>query len=325
MRYYILTFLVLIFLAADAHSQRWKRERHHLLFGLGGTSFMGDLGGADDVGSQGITGFRDFNFAASRPAFTFGHRYFLFENLALTNSLSAGYIYGSDQFTNEPFRNNRNIHFRSPILELSGTADLYVVRFQKVGARYRAVTRARAGRGLLASGYLFAGVAGFYFNPQGYFDAGQYIGMIPTEELPADGWYNLRPLSTEGQGYFPTRQKYIPVAFSIPFGLGATIQVTDEYSVGFRFGFRKTFTDYLDDVSTTYVDPAIYSEMFDDPSKIILARHFANPTNNQMAKSVTAPGQQRGNPYNTDTYMFGFLTLTYRFNVGRRIYGTIRY
>jgi hypothetical protein len=310
---------------ADAQAQRWKRERHHLLFGLGVSGFMGDLGGADAIGSQGIQGFRDFNFAAARPAFAIGHRYFLYENLTLTNSLSAGYIYGNDKFTEEPFRNNRNIHFRSPILELSSTADLYVIRFQKVGARYRQVTRARAGRGLLASGYIFAGLAGFYYNPQGYFDASQYTGLVPTEDLPANGWYNLRPLSTEGQGYFPTRQKYLPVAFAIPFGIGATIQVSEEYSVGFRYGFRKTFSDYIDDVSTTYVDPSIYSEMFEDASKVILARHFANPTNNSMAKTVTSPGQQRGNPFNTDAYMFGFVTLTYKFNTGRRVYGRYRY
>jgi hypothetical protein len=321
-RYIFLTLLVFVCLASDAMSQRWKRERHHMLFGLGATGFMGDLGGADNIGTQGI---RDFNFAATRPAFSVGYRYFLYENLALTNTLSAGYLYGNDRFTEEPFRNNRNIHFRSPIVELSGNADLYVLRFQKVGARYRAITRARMGRGLLASGYLFAGVAGFYYNPQSYFDAAQYKGTTPQDELPANGWYNLRSLSTEGQGYFITREKYFPISFAIPFGIGATIQVSEEYSVGFRFGYRKTFTDYIDDVSTTYVDPAIYNEMFND-TRAILAKHFANPSSsNNLPQSVTDPGNQRGNPYNTDSYMFGFLTLTYRFNTGRRIYGTIRY
>jgi hypothetical protein len=325
MKYVILSLLVIFLFSADAQSQRWKRERHHILFGLGATNFLGDLGGADDVGSQGISGFRDFDFAATRPAFTIGHRYFLYENLTMTNSLSMGYLYGHDRFTEEPFRSNRNIHFRSPIIELSGTADLYVVRFQKVGAKYRAVTRARAGRGTLTSGYLFAGVAGFYYNPQGYFDAADYNGVVAQEDLPANGWYNLRPLNTEGQGFFPTRKNYSPVAFAIPFGIGATIQLDNEIALGFRYGFRKTFTDYIDDVSTTYVDPAIFNEMFDDPSKAVLAKHFANPTNNQMSKSVTAPGQQRGNPFNTDAYMFGFITVTYRFNTGRRIYGSIRY
>jgi hypothetical protein len=322
MRYFLFTFLLISIFVVEAHSQRWKRERHHFVFGLGVTGFMGDLGGADRVGSQG---FRDYDFAASRPVIGLGHRYFLYENLTITNSLAAGLIYGSDRLTDEPYRNNRNIVFRAPIVELSSTADLYVIRFQKVGARYRALTRRRSGRGHLTSGFIFAGVAGFYFNPQGYFDAAQYKGQIPAETLPSSGWYNLRPLKTEGQGYFPTRQQYSPFSIAIPFGIGATIEISDEYAIGFRYGFRKTFTDYIDDVSKTYVDPAIYVDLFGESRKAVLSEYFSNPSNHSLSKSVTLPGEQRGNPYNTDAYMFGMITFSYRFNSGRRIYGRLRY
>jgi hypothetical protein len=283
---------------------------------------MGELGGADDVGSQGI---RDFEFNAVRPTLTAGYRYMLFQNLGITGNLSLGYVYGDDQFTQEPFRNNRNIHFRSSIIEISSTAQLYLFNYERQVSRYRSVLRRASLQLLGIRGYVFAGAAGFHFNPQAYFEAENYMGSVTAEQLPADGWYNLRPLKTEGQGYFPTRKEYQPFSFSIPYGFGATFQLSDNLSLGIQYGYRKTFTDYIDDVSTTYVDPGIYRVMFEDPSKIAISEYFANPTNNQLAKSVTAPGQQRGNPYNTDAYMFGFITIYYKIPALFRPYGVIRF
>lgn len=282
---------------------------------------MGDLGGADDIGSTGIDGIRDFDIAAVKPALSLGYRYMIFENFAITGNLTTGYVSGNDQFTDEPFRNNRNIHFRSPIIELSATSQLYVYRMFREGARHRGVTRGRASRSYGFSAYIFAGVAGFFFNPQGYFDADNYNGSIPRDELPANGWYNLRPLRTEGQGFFPTREQYGLVSVAIPFGFGALYHINREMSIGLQYGFRSTFTDYIDDVSTTYVDPNIFPVIFEDPARVALAEFFANPTNNQLSKSATAPGQQRGNPYNTDSYMFGFITVYYKIPDFRRPFG----
>ncbi|TVQ11705.1 MAG: hypothetical protein EA361_12350 [Bacteroidetes bacterium] len=322
MRYLLIAWFLIVTFTQSAYSQRWTRERHHLIVGLGGSGFMGDLGGADDIGTQGI---RDFDFSAVRPAFMLGYRYMLFQNIGITGNLSFGYVSGDDKYTEETFRNNRNIHFRSPILELSSTVQVYLLRLDRQGARYRSLTGARVAGSLGLSAYLFAGVGGFYFNPQGYFEGANYTGNIPTEELPADGWYNLRPLRTEGQGFFETRDQYSPFSIAIPFGLGAMIQINRDISIGFQYGFRKTFTDYIDDVSTTYVDPAIYSIIFEDPARVALAEYFANPTNNQLSKNVTAPGQQRGNPFNTDAYMFGFITVYYKIPDFRRPYGVLRF
>lgn len=323
MRHFLIVSFLILFVAGDAISQRWSRERHHLVIGLGASGFMGDLGGADDIGSTGIQGIKDFDYLALRPALLLGYRYLVFENLGVTGNLGLGYVYGDDKFTEEPFRNNRNINFRSPIIELSSTADLTVWRFNRHGARYRKITRIRALGDLTASLYIFAGVGGFYFNPQGYFERDLYQGNIPIADLPRDGWYNLRPLKTEGQGYFETRKNYTPFSLVIPFGLGGMVYINPDLSLGIRYGFRKTFTDYIDDVSTTYVDPLIYSIMFDDPRKTALAEYFANPTNNSLSKSSTSPGLQRGNPFNTDAYMFAFITLHYRINDSRRLYNRI--
>lgn len=282
---------------------------------------MGDLGGADDIGSTGISGIRDFDIAAVKPALTLGYRYMVFENFAITGNLTTGYVSGNDKFTEEPFRNNRNIHFRSPIIELSATSQLYIFRLHRDGQRYRRTTRISGQRSYGISAYIFAGVAGFFFNPQAYFDADEYDGSISRDQLPSNGWYNLRPLRTEGQGFFPTREHYGLFSVAIPFGFGAMYHLNRNLAIGLQYGFRATFTDYIDDVSTTYVDPAIFPIIFEDPARVALAEHFANPTNNQLSKSSTAPGQQRGNPFNSDSYMFGFITLYYKIPDFRRPFG----
>lgn len=316
---------MILFATGDALSQRWTRDRHQLIVGMGATGFMGDLGGADEIGSNGLQGIKDFNFSAARPTMMLGYRYLVLQDLGVTANFSLGYVYGDDGLTEEPFRNNRNIHFRSPIMELSTMAEYTVLRLQRQGARYTRVTRSRTIGGLAGSLYIFAGVGGFYYNPQGYFEKDSYQGNIPVYELPDDGWYNLRPLKTEGQGYFATRPNYTPFSLVIPFGFGASVELSRDISLGIRYGFRKTFTDYIDDVSTTYVDPLIYNIMFDDPGQTAIAEYFSNPTKNSLSKSSTSPGQQRGNPFNTDAYMFGFITLHYRIPDFRRIYGTIRF
>ncbi len=316
-------FFLFTFFSADA--QRWKRERHHLIFGTGATGFMGELGGADDIGTNGI---KDFDIESVRPSFMAGYRYMLLKNTGLTTTLSSGFISGDDKNTSEPFRNNRNINFRSTVIELAVKGQYYFFDMDRQGARHRRVTGSRGIRGSFSfSAYAFGGIAGFYFNPQGYFESSNYAGgSVNQEDLPEDGWYYLRNLHTEGQGYFPTRKTYLPVSVSIPFGIGAMIHVNRNISVGVEYGYRKTFTDYMDDVSTTYVNQDIFQEIFpDNPGRRALAEYFSNPTVNSLEKSVTAPGQQRGNPYNTDVYMFSFITLYYKIPDIRGPFGAPRF
>jgi hypothetical protein len=311
MRNLCLIFFTIITLTSQPLlAQRWLESRSQVYFGTGASGFMGDLGGADREGSQGI---RDFDFKAVRPATLLGYRYFISRPIAVSGSLAFGYVYGDDFFTNEHFRQNRNLHFRSPILELSARGEYYFWELQRFGDRYRVQKGFRGMIGYNIRAYVFAGIGGFYFEPQARFEASkvdlQKFNMLP-DDIPADGWYNLRQLRTEGQGYFPTREPYKPIAMVIPFGIGANITLTYRTTIGIEYGFRKTFTDYIDDVSTTYVDFRIFQNLFpDDPQKAFLAEYFSNP-NKEAAH--TAPGYQRGNPHNDDAYMFLFISLSYK-------------
>ena len=88
--------------------------------------------------------------------------------------------------------------------------------------------------------YIFAGVGLYHFNP-----------FTKT----TDGAKTfLQPLSTEGQGIEAGKKEYKLTQFNIPLGIGATYAISEDIRVGLELGYRKCFTDYIDDVSTTYAD-----------------------------------------------------------------------
>ena len=195
----------------------------------------------------------------------------------------------SDEFTPEYARNGRNLSFRSPIIELSEVVEFSILR-ERLGHRYN-IKRAR-GKRAMPNLYICAGIGGFYFKPKA-----QYL----------DGkWYSLQPLGTEGQGIVSTRHKYSRIQMSIPFGVGLNCMITKSWGIGFDFGFRYTLTDYIDDVSITYVDP----DIFEDP----IARYFSNPD----SKYRVGAGEQRGDSKFNDAYMFLTIKATYKlFSVHR--------
>jgi hypothetical protein len=90
--------------------------------------------------------------------------------------------------------------------------------------------------------YVYAGVGLFHFNPY-------------THNTDGAKTY-LKPLSTEGQGVVGGKSEYKLTQFCIPLGIGAIYAISEDIRVGLEMGYRKLFTDYLDDVSTVYVDQA---------------------------------------------------------------------
>lgn len=89
--------------------------------------------------------------------------------------------------------------------------------------------------------YVFAGIGVFNFKPYTYHgDTKSY----------------LQPLSTEGQGLPGGAKPYKLTQFNIPLGLGALYAVNEDIRVGLELGYRKTFTDYIDDVGGSYYDEA---------------------------------------------------------------------
>ncbi|HYE56023.1 MAG TPA: DUF6089 family protein, partial [Chitinophagaceae bacterium] len=119
----------------------------------------------------------------------------------------------------------------------------------------------------------------------------------------------LQPLGTEGQGLaeYPDRKPYKRTQFAIPFGAGLRVRVSDKVTLAYEFGLRKTFTDYLDDVSTTYVDPAILATTR-GPKAVELSYRGDELRNGNP--NYPADGTMRGGAESKDWYYFSGISVT---------------
>lgn len=292
MKKFTITSLIILFTMSFAFSQshEWRRYRHELVFGGGTTAFMGELGGGAGIGTHFV---KDFDFLASRWSFQAGYGYKFTDRWALRAAAYYGRVYGSDELTTDPSRSGRNLYFRSPIIELSTVIEFSILR-ESYGHRYS--FKHIKGKRPTPNLYIFAGVGGFWFNPRA-----QYLPSDPNAEHYGE-WFSLQKLGTEGQGIIPTRPTYSRIQFCIPFGIGINCLLNRQWGVGFDYGFRYTFTDYIDDVSNTYVS----TDIFDDP----IAAYFADPTCGEFIGSN--PGDQRGQNKYPDVYMFLTVKVTYK-------------
>jgi hypothetical protein len=279
------TFISFIYLIDVCHSQGftrpndWKKYRKELVFQGGASGFLGDLGGLNKIGTDFSP--VDIEFVLTRPAFSLAYRYKFAKNFNVHTSLNYLLVAGDDKLTTEPFRNNRNLNFKSNIFELAVRAELSLFA-SRVGHRYGIKkTLSRRHKGKSSEFIVFAGVGGFYFNPKG--------------KNPSTGrWEKLYPLRTEGQGLPGGPKKYSRISISIPVGIAYRVVLNKLWCVGIEASYRKTFTDYIDDVSTTYYPNktlqldtyGIKSLTFSDPSK--------GDIPNATAPNGDGTGAQRG-------------------------------
>ena len=213
---------------------------------------------------------------------------------------------GDDKLTKEPFRNNRNLHFRSHVHEISGQMEFFFTKEQQ-GHRYQ-IKNAKGMKSYNFQAYGFVGVGGIFYNPQA-----RYKG----------NWVNLQPLGTEGQGLPDGPKKYSRFTVVIPYGFGVKDAINKEWSIGLEVGIRKTFSDYIDDVSGVYYDnDAIRAGPGGD-----MAADLADPSlfnmpeslgGNSIAGFQSAPGEVRGHSNRKDAYMFINITASYKIPAKRR-------
>lgn len=130
--------------------------------------------------------------------------------------------------------------------------------------------------------YIFGGVGVFHFNPWAYDDAHNKVF--------------LKPLSTEGEGLaqYPSIKEYSLTQLCLPFGAGWRHKVKEKFIIGFEIGIRYLFTDYLDDLSNTYVDRETLQSQKGDKAVEMAFR----------STYFSATGDTRGNPKVKDIYAF---------------------
>lgn len=143
--------------------------------------------------------------------------------------------------------------------------------------------------------YVFAGIGLYHFDPYTFDSTGKK--------------YFLKPLSTEGEGFVSGKSAYNLTQASIPFGAGVKMALTDNVNIGLELGFRKLFTDYLDDVSGTYVDENIL--LANRGSKAVELAYRGGEVKGG-SPVYPAAGTTRGNAGLKDWYYFTGVTLSFR-------------
>jgi hypothetical protein len=196
--------------------------------------------------------------------------------------LQANYlrIAASDAESDNPFQQARNLSFQSNVFEFAPTLEFNFFPYE-IGNSYYPATP-----------YVFLGMALYRFNPKA-----EYKGQLR----------ELRELHTEGQGVTKGRAEYNLLGITFPFGFGFKAHLAKWLGISLEWGMRKTFTDYLDDVSTTYVDPFLLYKSFGVESVQMADRSGTPPVNANI-------NRQRGNPNNKDWYGYANLTICIKLN-----------
>ncbi len=259
------TTLILCFLlGANIFAQNTNKKAwfsHDVGVFLGGAYYMGDLNSR--------------HFFMTQPAGGLFYRFNYNYRLAFRGGFNFGTVQADDSQTDNPDQLERNLNFKSRIQEFSAQAEFNFWEY-RVGHT-----------DFIFAPYIFAGIGVFHFDPMGNYN---------------DQWVPLHGLSTEGQKTsFNKRKQYKLFQPNIPFGLGFKLSVSKQITIGFEWGPRKTFTDYLDDVSGKYVDPALLLKEKGAFAVVMSDR-------STVKDHSTNVGKLRGNPNTKDWYIFyGFV------------------
>jgi len=259
--------------------------------GLGFSNYLGEIGGEEATRRDFI-----FDMKLNRTQYVFGGfaRYKFTPGLSVNLGVNYGRVRANDYNSQNPGRVARNLSFRNNILEFSGRAEFNLFYNSDV-----------SGRGYYNPDfkiYGFVGAGVMRHNPQVV-----YWGEL--EEFNGE-LIELQPLQTEGVDYSRWQ-------FTIPAGIGLYFTYSKVHRFGWEIGYRTTFTDYIDDVSTNYAEF--------EPNT--LAGDLANRTTPEALQTAATyaaqqgvdvpnaesfdPGQKRGDPTNNDGYLFTQFTYSY--------------
>jgi len=258
---------------------------------FGAALFLGDIGKS----GVGV----DLNQMRFHAGGSF--RNFFSPNFALQVGVNYGQVRGDDKNAESDPAYSRNLSFKNDIIELSGRGEWHFLIIRDVGRTYTY----RLDFNLFA----FGGIGAFYNNPKAELNG---------------SWVALQPLQTEGVSY----GRIQPV---VPVGIGFHFRVNKNHLIGWEAGLRKTFTDYVDDVSSRYV----HHTEFTDPTTLALQdrsielegtndpRFIGSENFSYGSDPVgTAP---RGFADNKDWYAFTGITYSYAIRGKKRSFKKSRY
>jgi hypothetical protein len=216
--------LLLISFPVFNYAQKWKLTRYELHFGLGTTNVFGDIGGTADANN--LLGFKDIKIKETGLSIYAGGRYKLKMNQAVKINLIFGFAQGSDL---ESKNADRMFSYKTSILELSGQYEYYFITEDRSYSAANLYNR----RGMINN---FSRIALYGF--------GGFGGVLCFPKFTHNG---RLPIPSIEQ--YENSTKFAPI---IPIGIGAKMAYNKYWSIGFEFGRRFAFTDYLDGFTTSF-------------------------------------------------------------------------
>ncbi|MDX2002634.1 MAG: DUF6089 family protein [Chitinophagales bacterium] len=233
---------------------------------LGVTNYFGDLNNRTS-----------FEFIG--PGTGFFARYNINTRFANKLGFNYGAVSADDASSGDPYERARNLSFKSNILELTDQLEFNFFKYDKRRDKFNFTP------------YLYVGISFFYFNPKAELDGNTYA---------------LQPIGTEGQNDPSSGLKpYTRISWAIPAGGGFKYSFHPAWTLGVELGVRKTFTDYLDDVSTVYPNQVVSFEVSNSVAQALSDR------SGEVGEAFGKPGKQRGNSLRKDAFMTFGLTLSY--------------
>ncbi len=236
---------------------------------------------------QGDLNPSSFKFSNSKTTAAVTIRQSINRWLSLKGGLCLGTIEAADRY-NRDYLKPRNLSFSTTIKEASlgietSLLDLSTTRFTP---------------------YVYGSVSLYHFNPWAYDNSGQKVF--------------LQPLSTEGQGLtqYSKQKPYKLTQLALGFGGGARYAISDNMNIGVEFSQRKTFTDYLDDVSSIYVDQSILMQA--RGAKAVEMAYRGDELSG--GQSYPGHGEQRGTPSEMDWYYFFGVNFEIKFSAFAQLF-----
>ena len=254
-----------------------------VVFELGGSiglmNCLTDLGGKKGIGKNFI---KDLNLKNSRPSFSLYGLLMYKDVVGFRLEGTFGSIQAFDSILKSVApttfgRYERNLSFKSSISDLQMVFEIHPLFFKSYDNNPPQF-----------SPFLLGGIGFFSFNPQAKLNG---------------RWYDLQPLHTEGEGFeeYPERKNYSLHQISFPVGIGLKYEVNSFLNARFELVHRILRTDYLDDVSTTYIDPGLFSNYL-PPGLAAIAQQLYDRQGELDPNHIPTIGGQRGDPKHNDAF-----------------------
>jgi hypothetical protein len=257
--------------AHDVKAQNAVVQEGEFGFGVGAGHYFGDLN-------------TRAHFNAAKIAATAFFRKNFGNYIALRIGASFAQLGYSDQYNSyNPVMYSRNLSFNTKVWELTLQGDFNFFRFMPGEPEFSFTP------------YITFGAGVFSFDPYAYLRGEKVF---------------LRPLGTEGQGtaLYKDRKQYSSMAICIPFGGGVKYSLNERVNIGFEVLHRFTNTDYLDDVSTTYVNSSVFPL---NPDGSQSNAQLLSDRSYELGEPIGKPGLARGGSRQKDQFVTAMFHVTF--------------